>query len=117
VATRGGPHKPRKASPPQKSLKGDGVEAFAGGDEKWRGGLPFRTNNVQLLALPWRIGEGANGEVLVHIISREGMEVGQIEPAHRRLLGDDLFVADGGVPPLEPDTQFSALSARFFYAH
>ena len=74
VATRGGPHKPRKASPPPKSLKGDGVEAFAGGDEKWRGGLPFRANNGQHLELPWRVGEGANGQFLVHTISREARE-------------------------------------------
>ena len=83
VAIRGGPLDPGKAWPPQKGLKGDGVEAFTGGNKKWRGGLPFRTNNAQHLALPWRIGEGANGDFLVHIISREGMEVGQIAPVHR----------------------------------
>jgi hypothetical protein len=74
VAIRGGPLDPGKAWPPQKGLKGDGVEAFAGGDENWRGGLPFRTNNGQHLELPWRVGEGANGEFLVHIISREASE-------------------------------------------
>ena len=42
----------------------------------------------------------------MHIISREGMEVVQIALVHRRLLRDDLFFADDGVPPLEPDTQF-----------
>ena len=74
VAISGGPLKLGKAWPPQKGLKGDGVEAFTGGDENWRGGLPFRTNNGQHLELPWRLGEGANGEFLVHIISREGSE-------------------------------------------
>ena len=74
VAIRGGPLDPGKARPPQKGLKGDGVEAFAGGDKKWRGGLPFRTNNAQHLELPWRVGECANREFLVHIISREARE-------------------------------------------
>ena len=61
------------------------------GDENWRGGLPFRSNNANLYELPWCVGEGANGDFLVHIISREGMEVGQIAPVHRRLLRDDLL--------------------------
>ena len=74
VAIRGGPLKLGKARPPQKGLKNDGVEAFARSDEKWRGGLPFRANNGQHLELPWRVGEGPNGEFLVHIISREASE-------------------------------------------
>ena len=74
VAIRVGPLKLGKARPPQKGLKNDGVEAFAGGDENWRGGLPFRANNGQHLELPWRVGEGPNGEFLVHIISREARE-------------------------------------------
>ena len=74
MAIRVGPLKLRKARPPQKGLKNDGGEAFADGDEKWRGGLPFRTNNEQHLELPWRVGECANGEFLVHIISREASE-------------------------------------------
>ena len=74
VAIRVGPLQLRKARPPQKGLKNDGVEAFAGGDEKWRGGLLFRANNCQHLELPWRVGEGPNGEFLVHIISREASE-------------------------------------------
>ena len=106
VAIRGGPLKLGKARPPQKGLKNDGGEAFAASDEKWRGGLPFRANNGQHLELPWLVGEGTNGDFLVHIISREGMEVGQIEPVHRRLLRNDLFVADCGFHPLEPEKQF-----------
>jgi hypothetical protein len=106
VAIRGGPLEPGKAMPPQKGLKGDGVEAFAGGDEKLEGRAALQNQQCQHLELPWRIGEGANGEFLVHIISREASEVGGIAPVHRRLLRDDLFVADGGVPPLEPDKQF-----------
>ena len=74
VAIRVGPLKLGKARPPQKGLKNDGVEAFAGGDENWRGGLPFRANNGQHLELPWHVGEGPNGEFLVHIISREARE-------------------------------------------
>ena len=74
VAIRGGPLDPGTAWPPQKGQKNDGGEAFAGGDEKWRGGLLFRANNCQHLELPWRVGEGPNGEFLVHIISREGSE-------------------------------------------
>ena len=74
VAIRGGPLDPGRAWPPQKGLKNDGDEAFAGGDEKWRGGLPFRANNGQHLELPWLVGEGTNGEFLVHIISREAIE-------------------------------------------
>ena len=74
VAIRGGPLKPGKAIPPQKGLKGDGTEALAGSDKNWKGGLPFRTNKGQHLEMPWRLGEGANGEVLVHIISREARE-------------------------------------------
>ena len=74
VAIRLGPLKLGKARPPQKGLKGNGVEAFAGGNEKWRGGLPFRANLGQHLELPWHVGEGANGEFLVHIISREAKE-------------------------------------------
>ena len=74
VAIRVGPLKLGKARPPQKGLKNDGDEAFAGGDENWRGGLPFRANNGQHLELPWCVGECANGEFLVHIISREGSE-------------------------------------------
>ena len=61
MAIRGGPLDPGKAWPPQKGLKGDGVEAFATGDENWRGGMLFRTNNGQHLQLPWRLGEDANG--------------------------------------------------------
>ena len=106
VAIRGGPLEPQKAMPPQKGLKGNGVEAFAGGDENWRGGLPFRTNNAQHLALSWCIGEGANGEFLVHIISREASELGGVALFNRQLLHNDLFSAHGGVPPLEPDMQF-----------
>ena len=106
VSIRGGPLDPGKAWPPQKGLKGNGIGAFAGSDENWRGGLPFRTNNAQLLALPWRIGEGANGEFIVQIISREASELGGVALFHRRLLRDDLFVADGGIPPLEPEKQF-----------
>ena len=106
VAIRGGPLKPGKAMPPQKGLKGDGIEAFAGGDKNWRGRLPFRTNKAHHYELPWLIVEGANRDFLVHIISREGMEVGQIAPVHRRIIHNDLFVTDGGVTPLEPDTQF-----------
>ena len=60
VAIRGGPLEPGKAMPPQKGLKGNGIEAFAGSDGNWRGGLPFRANNGQHLELPWRVGEGAN---------------------------------------------------------
>ena len=86
VAIRGGPLDPGKAWPPQKGLKGDGIEGFAGGDKNWRGGLPFRANNAQHLALPWRIGEGANGESSVHIISREAGELGGVALFHRRLL-------------------------------
>jgi len=52
LAIRGGPLEPEKAMQPQKGLKGDGVEEFAGGDENWREGLPFRTNNGQHLELP-----------------------------------------------------------------
>ena len=74
VAIRVGPLKLGKARPPQKGLKNDGLEAFTGSDKKWRGGLPFRANNGQHLELPWRVGEGANGEFLVHIISREASE-------------------------------------------
>ena len=74
VATRGGPLDPRMAWPPQKGLKNDGNEAFAGGDENWRGGLPFRTNNPQHLELPWRFGEGANGDFSVPLFSREASE-------------------------------------------
>jgi len=106
VAIRGGPLKLGKAKPPQEGLKGNGVEAFAGGGEKWRGGLPFRSNKDHHYELPWRIGEGANGEFLVHIISREASELGGVALFHRRLLHDNLFVADGGVPPLEPEKQF-----------
>ena len=60
VAIRGGPLELGKARLPQRGLKGDGVEAFAGGNQNWRGGLPFRTNNGQHLELPWRLGEGTN---------------------------------------------------------
>ena len=74
VAIRGGPFKLGKTRPPQKGLKVDSVEAFADGDENWRGGLPFRANNGQHLELPWLVGEGPNGEFLVHIISREASE-------------------------------------------
>ena len=74
LAIRGDPLEPGKAMQPQKGLKNDGGEAFAGGDENWRGGLPFRANTGQHLELPWRVGEGANGEFLVHIISREARE-------------------------------------------
>ena len=74
LAISGGPLDPGRAWPPQKGLKNDGGEPFAGGDEKWRGGLPFRANNGQHLELPWRVGEGPNGEFLVHIISREARE-------------------------------------------
>ena len=107
VAIRGGPLEPGKAMQPQKGLKNDGGEAFVGGDENWRGGLPFRTNNAQHLELPWRVGECAHGEFLVHIISREASEVGGVALFYRRLLHGDLFVADGGVPPLQ----------CVFYAH
>ena len=100
VTIRGGPLDPGKAWPPQKGLKGNGVEAFTGGDKNWMGGLPFRTNNAQHLALPWRIGEGANGEFLVPIISREASELGGVALFLRQLLHDDLFGADGGVIPL-----------------
>ena len=71
VAIRGGPLEPGKAMQHQKGLKNDGGESFFGGDKNWRGGLPFRANNGQHLELPWHVGEGANGEFLVHIISRE----------------------------------------------
>ena len=74
VAIRGGPLDPGTAWPPQKGMKGDGVGAFAGGDENWRGGLPFRINNAQHLELPWRVGEGANGEFLVPLFSMEASE-------------------------------------------
>ena len=60
VAIRGGPLDPGKARRPQKGLKGDGVEAFAGGGKNWRAALAIRANNAQHLALPWH-GEGANG--------------------------------------------------------
>ena len=69
-------------------------------------GLPFRTNNAQHLVLLWRVGVCANGEFLVHIISREASELGGVALFHRRLLHDDLFVANGGFPPLEPEKQF-----------
>ena len=72
VAIRGGPLDPGRDWLPQKGLKNDGGEAFAGGDKNWRGGLPFRTNNAQHLEMPWR--GCANGEFLVHIISREARE-------------------------------------------
>ena len=74
VAIRGSPLDPGRAWLPQKGLKNDGGEAFAGGDKNWRGGLPFRATNGQHLELPWRVGECANGEFLVHIISREASE-------------------------------------------
>ena len=74
LAIRGGSLNPGKAWPPEKGLKGDGVLAFAAGDEIWRAALAIRTNNAQHLELPWRNGEGANGEFLVHIISRKGSE-------------------------------------------
>ena len=106
VAIRVGPLKLGKARPPQKGLKNDGVEAFAGGDKNWRGGLPIRAKNGKHLELPWCVGEGAHGDFLVHIISREGIEVGQIAPVRRCLLRNNLFVADYGVPPLEPEKQF-----------
>ena len=80
VAIRGGPLDPGKARPTQKGLKSDGVEAFVGSDKNWRGGLPFRTNKAHHYELPWRIGEGANGDFLVHIISREASEVGGVTP-------------------------------------
>ena len=76
---------------PQKGLKNDGCEAFAGSDENWRGGLPFRANNGQHLELPWRVGEGPNGEFLVHIISREASELGGVALFLRRLQHEDLF--------------------------
>ena len=106
VAIRGGPLDPGRAWPPQKGLKNDGDEAFAGGDENWRGGLPFRSNNAHHFALPWCVGEGAKGQFLVHIIFREASELGGFALFHRRLLCDDLFVADGGIPLLEPGKQF-----------
>jgi len=115
VAISGGPLEPGKAMPPQKCLKGDGVEAFAASDENWRAGLPIRTNNAQHLALPWRLGEGTNGEFLVHIISREGRELGGVALFHRRLFCYDLFIADGDVPPLEPDNAVSALFLPVFH--
>ena len=74
VAIRGGPLDPGMAWPPQKGLKNNGDKAFASGDENWRGGLPFRTNNPQHLELPWLVGEGTNGDFLVHIISIEASE-------------------------------------------
>ena len=83
LAIRGGPLEPGKAMQPQKGPKNDGGEAFAGGDENWRGGLPFRSNNDHHYELPWRIGEGAHGEFLAHIISREASEVGGVAPVHR----------------------------------
>ena len=52
VAIRGGPLDPGMAWPPQKGLKNDGGEAFAGGDKNWRGGLPFRTNMHSILPFP-----------------------------------------------------------------
>ena len=74
LAIRGGPLEPGKAMQPQKGLKGDGVEAFPAGDENWRGGLPFRAKKAHHYELPWRLREGANGNISVHIISREGSE-------------------------------------------
>ena len=91
VAIRVGPLKLGKARPPQKGLKNDGVEAFAGGDEKWRRGLPFKANNGQHLELPWLVGEGTNGDFLVHIISIEASELGGVALFHRRLQHEDLF--------------------------
>ena len=106
VAIRGGPLDPGRAWLPQEGLKNNSGEAFAGGDENWRGGLPFRANNGQHLQLPWHVGEGANGEFLAHIISREASELGGVALFHRRLLSDDLFVANGGIPLLELGKQF-----------